>query len=61
MKLSITIDCDNDAFKPHWKYEAAKILHSLADRLEVPFSGYITMPILLNDSNGNIVGKVEEV
>ena len=59
MKLSITIDCDNDAFDPHWQDEAARILHSLAEKLEVSGSRFIPMVLQLNDSNGNNVGCME--
>lgn len=53
--LKVYIDCDNSAFGdgPEWRYEAARILRELANRIESGDS-----PILLRDANGNNVGGV---
>ena len=59
--LGLTIDCDNDAFDPHWQDEAARILHSAASLIDARVFGEsgTTFPHkVLHDTNGNMVGTM---
>lgn len=59
MRITITIDTDNEAFSPSPLFEAGRILGKLADEwqhttFDAPsFNGH-----RLRDINGNTVGKV---
>jgi hypothetical protein len=63
MKVTITVDCDNDAFRDRGEPspqaagdEVAKILYRQADRMRTLEPGD-SFPLL--DSNGNTVGRLE--
>ncbi|WCF11574.1 hypothetical protein NDS46_29960 (plasmid) [Paenibacillus thiaminolyticus] len=53
-KITITIETCNSAFDDDVEYEVARILKSLARKLEGE-----QRPEILRDANGNKVGKVE--
>ena len=58
MKFVLSITCENDAFQPDAAAEVARILRSVADKLESgadDFGRYRT----LRDSNGNDVGRAK--
>ena len=53
-KMTIIIETGNDAFEPDPSVELARILKKLAKGLEVSFA-----PAVIQDINGNPVGKIE--
>ena len=57
--VTITIETANDAFQDgaHGAFETARILFSIADRMQIAESLHIH-PVV-RDSNGNKVGGVE--
>lgn len=62
MRVTITVECDNEAFIPAPKRELARILRDLTARLGPhagPQNGLVDFDELkLHDINGNTVGKV---
>jgi hypothetical protein len=63
MKLTITIDTDNDAFRPDPSSELARILRDLATQLNLlnaiePCTLVPMTELPVFDSNGNVVGEV---
>ena len=60
MKLTITLEMDNDAFHPVAGYEAARVLTRLAKLLDGVDLGTTWMDAgKLVDSNGNTCGRWE--
>ena len=55
MKVTIEINCDNDAFQPYEAHETARILERLAERMRELHDVDVTLPF---DENGNRVGAV---
>lgn len=52
--FSIALKCGNDAFRPYWNIELARILKDLSELLMEGDS----IPNLLKDYNGNTIGSV---
>ena len=59
MKLTITINCDNEAFTDNPGLEIARILHLAADRIDGDPISSGGDGFRLFDLNGNRVGLVE--
>jgi hypothetical protein len=59
MIFQLTIDCDNAAFEDCAGEEIARILHTVAKRVEHNDASVIRerSPISLYDLNGNLVGE----
>ena len=55
MRLTITIELDNDAFEADRVGEIERILTGLCERL--PLTGPTYAPLNLSDENGNWVGE----
>jgi len=55
-KLIITIETTNSAFEDGYEYEVARILRTLADKLEEGRE-----PVYVMDVNGNSVCEVEYI
>lgn len=53
-KITIVIECENDAFFEDPEAEAARILEEIARKIKT--AGF---PITVRDYNGNVVGTVE--
>ena len=53
-KMTITIETGNDAFEPDPSVELVRILKKLAKGLEVSFA-----PAVIQDYNGNTMGRIE--
>ena len=58
MRVIITINCDNDAFRPEG-LEVARILREQADRIEQRISIRGSDASILRDFNGNRCGEFE--
>jgi len=60
MKLTVTINMNNDAFHPTWEFEASRILSQCADviarRVDDDIHGAWH---LLPDVNGNVVCRIQ--
>jgi hypothetical protein len=59
MKLTITIDSDNDAFEPDPGPELARILKDIARKIADTNQYQIATTFPLYDMNGNFVGKLK--
>lgn len=59
MKLTITIESDNDAFAPHPGVELARILRDVARKIENQNAAQVASTWPLYDVNGNFVGKLK--
>ena len=60
MKITITIECDNDAFQPTPERELGRILRRLAGDLDHFTERYVVLDDMkLRDINGNTVGIVK--
>lgn len=58
MKVTIEVQCDNEAFHPDPGRELARILRKLADRIEEAAAYPNEWEQALADANGNRVGCV---
>lgn len=59
MEVTITINCDNDAFTASSAKEVERILRELARKMRVCQHADTFNGATLRDINGNTVGKVE--